>query len=75
MGFVRVLLTIPVSVTSGERSFPKSVIKNSLRSAMPHKRLSSIATLSVEGSISQIQFPQIGEHVCRYIKVRKVKFH
>lgn len=45
----RILLTIPVTVASAERSFSKlKLIKNYLRSTMVQKRLSSLALISIE---------------------------
>ena len=50
---VRILLTIPVSVASSERSFSKlRLIKNYLRSTMCEDRLSNLAILSIENEIS-----------------------
>ena len=44
-----ILLTIPVTVASGERSFSKlKLIKTYLRSTMSKIRLTSLATLSIE---------------------------
>lgn len=49
---LRILLTLPVSVASGERSFSKlKVIKNYLRSTMLQQRLSSLAIVSIEHEI------------------------
>jgi hypothetical protein len=50
---LRILLTTPVSVASGERRFPNSFIKTYLRSSMLHERLSSVAVLSAEITIAQ----------------------
>jgi hypothetical protein len=51
---LRILLTMPVSVTSGERSFSKlKILKTYLRSSMSQEMLSSLATLSIENAISQ----------------------
>ncbi|VYS52157.1 unnamed protein product [Arabidopsis thaliana] len=45
----RILLTIPVSVASAERSFSKlKLIKNYLRSTMSQDRLNGLAILSIE---------------------------
>jgi hypothetical protein len=49
----RILLTTPVSVASGHRSFSKpKLIKTYLRSSMSHERLSSPAILSTENTIA-----------------------
>lgn len=46
---LRILLTIPVTVASGERSFSKlKLIKTYLRSSMSQERLVALATLSIE---------------------------
>lgn len=46
---LRILLTIPVTVASAERSFSKlKLIKNHLRSRMTDERLSALAVLSIE---------------------------
>ena len=49
---LRILLTLPVSVASGERSFSKlKLIKNHLRSTMSDDRLSALSVLSIEGEV------------------------
>ncbi|XP_047131911.2 uncharacterized protein LOC105844560 [Hydra vulgaris] len=51
---MRILLTIPVTVSSGERSFSKmKLIKTYLRSTMSQDRLSSLGTLSIEKNIAE----------------------
>jgi hypothetical protein len=51
---LRILLTIPVTVSSGERSFSKlKLIKTYLRSSMSNERLNSLALLSIENAIAQ----------------------
>ena len=46
---LRIFLTIPVTVASGERSFSKlKLIKTYLRSNMLQDRLNSLAILSIE---------------------------
>lgn len=51
----RILLTIPVSVASGERSFSKlKLIKNYLRNRMGQDRLSNLAIISIEKELSKM---------------------
>ena len=50
----RVLLTIPVTDASGERSFSKlKLIKNYLRSTMSQERLNGLAMLSIENDLAK----------------------
>ena len=50
---LRILLTIPVTVASGERSFSKlKLIKTYLRSTMAQDRLVGLAMLSIENDIA-----------------------
>lgn len=50
---IRILLTVPVSTASAERSFSKlKLIKNYLRSTMSQERLSALAVLSIEANIA-----------------------
>ena len=50
---LRLLLTLPVTVASGERSFSKlKLIKTYLRSTMGDKRLNSLALLSIENELA-----------------------
>ena len=45
----RILLTIPVTVASAERSFSKlELLKSYLRSTMTQKRLNGLATIALE---------------------------
>lgn len=51
---LRIMLTIPVTVAAGERSFSKlKLIKTYLRSSMSQDRLNSLAILSIENDISK----------------------
>lgn len=51
---LRIFLTLPVTVASGERSFSKlKLIKNFLRSTMSQERLTNLATISIEHEICQ----------------------
>ena len=48
----RILLTIPVTVASAERSFSKlKLLKSHLRSTMTQERLSGLATIAIENDI------------------------
>jgi hypothetical protein len=48
----KILLTIPVTVASAERTFSKlKLIKSYLRSTMSQERLSGLAILSIEKNI------------------------
>lgn len=50
---LRILLTLPVTVASGERSFSKlKLIKNYLRSTISQERLTNLATISIEHEIA-----------------------
>ncbi|XP_069840991.1 zinc finger MYM-type protein 1-like [Dendropsophus ebraccatus] len=51
---LRILLTLPVTVASGERSFSKlKLIKSYLRSTMTQERLVALATISIEQELAQ----------------------
>ena len=51
---MRILLTVPVTVASGERSFSKlKLIKTYLRPTMLQSRLNSLGTLSIENEIAE----------------------
>ncbi|XP_039299125.1 uncharacterized protein LOC120354976 [Nilaparvata lugens] len=58
---LRILLTIPVTVASAERSFSKlKLIKTYLRSTMAQERLNSLAILSIENEIAkELDFEEI----------------
>ncbi len=48
----RILLTLPVTVASAERSFSKlKILKNYLRSTMSQERLNGLATCAIEREI------------------------
>jgi len=70
----RILVTIPVSVASGERSFSKlKLIKSYLRSTISQTRFINLATLSIENEIVEnLDFADL-VRVCQQ-KARKVKF-
>ncbi|XP_069616009.1 zinc finger MYM-type protein 1-like [Ranitomeya imitator] len=51
---LRILLTLPVSVASGERSFSKlKLIKTYLRANMMQERLDGLATISIESEVAK----------------------
>ena len=51
---LRILLTLPLSVASAERSFSKlKLIKTYLRSTMCQERLAGLATISIESEIAR----------------------
>lgn len=67
----RILLTIPVTVASGERSFSKlKLIKNYLRSTMAQDRLNGLAILSIE-SEEALQLKT--EDIVREFALRKAR--
>ena len=48
----RIILTVPVTVASAERSFSKlKLLKNYLRSTMPQERLNGLAMCTIEKDI------------------------
>lgn len=50
---LRIMLTIPMTVASGERSFSKlKIIKNYLRSTMSQARLNALAMISIEQEVA-----------------------
>lgn len=71
----RILLTIPVTVASAERSFSRlKLIKTYLRSSMSQERLTSLATLSIEADTTpKVNFEEIIHDVAG-LKARKIKF-
>ena len=51
---LRILLTIPITVGSGERSFPKlKLMKTYLRSTISQSRLTNLVNLSIENEIAE----------------------
>ncbi len=71
---LRILLTLPVSVASGERSFSKlKLIKNYLRSTMSQDRLVGLATISIESELASSL--DIENMICQFAKkkARKMK--
>lgn len=69
---LRILLTLPVSVATAERSFSKlKLLKTYLRSSMADERLSSLAILSIENNVaSTIMSEAIAQFAM--LKARKV---
>lgn len=69
---LRILLTLPISVASGERSFSKlKLIKNFLRSTTTQDRLNGLATLAIEHELAeQIDLKSIIKKFAE-LKVRK----
>lgn len=72
---LRILLTLPVSVASAERSFSKlKLIKTYLRSTMSQERLSGLAIISIEHEVSRsLDYMKIIDDFASK-KVRKVSF-
>uniref|UniRef100_A0A8C3FTF5 HAT C-terminal dimerisation domain-containing protein n=1 Tax=Chrysemys picta bellii TaxID=8478 RepID=A0A8C3FTF5_CHRPI len=72
---LRILLTLPVSVASGERSFSKlKLIKTYLRSTMVQERLVGLATMSIEHEIAEkLDLKELVTELSK-LKARKVMF-
>jgi hypothetical protein len=72
---LQILLTLPVSVASCERSFSKmKLIKSYLRSAMSQDRFTNFAIFSIENEVaSSIDFSDVIKDFAA-IKSRKVQF-
>ena len=71
----RILLTIPVTVASAERSFSKlKLIKSYLKSTMSQERLSGLAILSIENEmLEEFEYKNlISQFVVQ--KARKIDF-
>ncbi|XP_039373733.1 zinc finger MYM-type protein 1-like [Mauremys reevesii] len=72
---IRIFLTIPVTVASGERSFSKlNLIKTYLRSTMQEDRLNNLAIMSIECEV--MKSLELGNLLKDFVrqKVRKIKF-
>ena len=71
----RILLTIPVTVASAERSFSKlKLIKSYLRSTMSQERLSGLAILAIEKEIlTELEYDDLINNFASQ-KARKIKF-
>ena len=74
---LRLLLTLPVTVASGERSFSKlKLIKTYLRTTMSQDRLSDLGILSIEQDIRKSLDMEMESVITQFAeaKARKVKF-
>ena len=74
---LRLLLTLPVTVASGERSFSKlKLIKTYLRTSMSQDRLSALGVLSIEQDIRDSLDMEMENVITQFAeaKARKVKF-
>lgn len=71
---LRIFLTTPVAVSTGERSFSKlKIIKNYLRNSMSQDRLNGLAIISIEHEIAEkISYDDIIESFADS-KARKMK--
>lgn len=71
---LRILLTIPVSVATAERSFSKlKLIKNYLRSRMGQERLQNLAIISIESDfLKQLDMENLVNEFAKN-KARKVQ--
>lgn len=72
---LRIYLTLPISVASGERSFSKlKQIKNYLRTSMSQERLSDLAIISIENNISEALDHNQMINELASVKARRVLF-
>jgi len=70
---LRILLTLPVSIESGEKSFSKlKIIKNHLKSTRKQKKLFCLATLAIKHEILEINIKILKKFIT--VKSRKVLF-
>ena len=73
---LKLLLTIPVSVASAERSFSKlKIIKNYHRSTMTQDRLNDLAIISIEKDIAKEIDPRKIIQQFTSIKARKININ
>jgi hypothetical protein len=73
--YLRILLSMPVCVTSGERFSKLKLIKTYLRSSVWQEQLSSLATLSIENTTAQnLSFSELVKSSTD-MKAREVNFH
>ncbi|KAL4152689.1 hypothetical protein QTP88_000550 [Uroleucon formosanum] len=69
---LRILLTLPVSVATGERSFSKlKLIKTYLRSTMKNERLCGLTMISIEHEVGQELTDKKLVHDFAKLKARK----
>ena len=70
---LRILLTLLVTVASGERNFSKlKLIKTYLQSTISQSRLTSLATLTIENEIAEkIDFDKLMSHFSRLLTEKK----
>lgn len=73
---LRILLTLPITTASAERSFSKlKIIKNYLRTTMVQERLSDLAIISIKRDLCEnIDYNNIIEKFAE-IKARKINFY
>lgn len=73
---LRILLTLPVTVASGEQSFSKlKLIKDYLRSQMTQDRLVNLAVISIEKKlVDELEYDQLISNFAK-VKARKVDFN
>ncbi|CAH2250900.1 zinc finger MYM-type 1-like [Pelobates cultripes] len=71
-----IMLTLPITVATGERSFSKlKIIKNYLRSSMSQERLVGLAMIAIENRTAQeIDFETLLKNFAN-AKARQVKFN
>lgn len=72
----RIMLSMPVSVASGERTFSKlKIIKTYLRNSMNQDRLNSLAIVSIENDVAEsIDYDVIIDEFAS-MKARKIKLN
>lgn len=72
---LRILLTLPISVAKGERTFSKlKLIKNYLRSSLGQEKLNGLAIISIENNIAQtIKIDEMVEEFAK-AKARRIPF-
>lgn len=73
---LKILLTLPVTVASGERSFSKlKLIKNYLRSTMGQERLVNLSLLSIEAQLVEtLEYEELINDFAK-LKARRINFN